>query len=795
MTLFVLKSTSQSLMWFFLAKQSLRRSQHLPRLSNVSPLSIHAVRFVSGDKNNRSSKDRNFDRKVLIPASKGQLTQKHASGIPKLAARRQKARLSPPPHRQRIGMFEPEDEEEEKREEEWDEKRIVKGKSTASKTLERNQRRLEDNKSRYMMFDDEELGSDYFVPELLDEDKYYWLEEEYENMAQNLDPKDFLNEEGQFEVEYSQADVTRRSMGRTVEDISDLDDDSDTDEAEENEPRRMGGRREAWEDKDPEHEFFYGQNDIMEIVDQDDFEDEPKGRDSTILPLRDHGPTLDSFLEAMIEHPTRFAQLSFQRLHPESRREPKPIYPKGRLQPKPEFVESFARFLYVSGLSPLEVDGEPADLSNPIHRNLLQKSVARLVGVDSERVSPATASSAFVGFDSPQALRQAILNGPSEDVISNPPLVSAFRANATDTPEFARGYEDRILQLSNLPLGHTALSLIQALFPEGSEVGSVYGNLKTTDIYFLTSNDVLVRFTSSEQAASALQSSLLKTQLQLLGNYEVLYFRARRELLHAGFGGPTKIEEMRKMGPRLIVDGDMPTKDFFLSHSRCIQLKNIDPSLSKQDISNAFQPYCARRRDVLGSIEFVEDEAGKATDLAYVGFDSPGEAEAAIQALNGKLILGNRRTTLSLVKDRKIPNLPDSIPDQRPERNLEELLDDLNNWEKYVDPNDLKILADAGVRKIALDEALRSIRFRNASFGPLDMSARSEALEENKLAGEQYQELVRLYIKTLIECLPTREDVGEMYESLHFPDEPIDLGIFEREEQRLSQLEERRANP
>ena len=87
-----------------------------------------------------------------------------------------------------------------------------------------------------------------------------------------------------------------------------------------------------------------------------------------------------------------------------------------------------------------------------------------------------------------------------------------------------------------------------------------------------------------------------------------------------------------------------------------------------------------------------------------------------------------------------------------------------------------------------LDEAFRTIRYRNATFGPLDSAMRSEALQPEREFGGMYKEMVQLYIKALKECIATPEDVGDIYKALHFPDEQIDLTIFDREKNRQQKI-------
>jgi RNA recognition motif-containing protein len=237
----------------------------------------------------------------------------------------------------------------------------------------------------------------------------------------------------------------------------------------------------------------------------------------------------------------------------------------------------------------------------------------------------------------------------------------------------------------------------------------------------------------------------------------------------------------------LIVDSDMPPKKFHISHSGVLHIRNLDPALTREDISAAFDEFSSRTR-MMGSVDFVTCEAGKRTGEAYVGFDTPGEAEAAIRAFSGVLKLGNCRSNLRSVKDRQIPGKPAVVSEHRPERSVEELIDDLDNWERYVDPEDVKILEQHGVNKIVLDEALRAIRYNNKSFGAFDASIRSEALEPTSMQGGQYKELVEMYVAALKGCLATPEDVGEMYENLHLPGEELDLSIFDQEKERQKRL-------
>ena len=476
----------------------------------------------------------------------------------------------------------------------------------------------------------------------------------------------------------------------------------------------------------------------------------------------------------------------YENPHPDSKREPKPNFPRNRSQPPITFVERFSRFIYVTGLCPLDFN---ADLANPVHQNLIKKSIAGLFEVDSSQVWPTNLNSGFIGFnDAPSAI-MALVSGPSPDHHSRPPIFS------TQSEEMAEKHKDfgskeTTLVLENLPKQRfTSASLLRELFPPNSEIGEAYHNVKPGDIKFVSSTKALIRFQSIDESVSILhQSKILTDRLQEIGRYRIRMFRARRELVHAGYGAFPLREEGRKLGPRLLVHGDMPTRPFYLSHAECLLAVNIDPSWSAQDISARVQEHCTMKRDPTGSVEFVTCEQGHRTGQAYIGFDLPGEADAALKAFGPTVRWGDRMVILKRTKDRKYPHQEYKGPERRLDRPTEALLDDLNNWEKFVDPADVQKLYDAGITKQVLDDALRAIRWNNATFGQLDSAMREESLEPEKETGQQYRDLVQLYIETLIECLPNPNaenledmNIPDVYHSLFQPGEDIDMGIFEKE--------------
>lgn len=301
-----------------------------------------------------------------------------------------------------------------------------------------------------------------------------------------------------------------------------------------------------------------------------------------------------------------------------------------------------------------------------------------------------------------------------------------------------------------------------------------------------------------DQAQSALTSQLVAKQLmEQLGTYRIRLLRARREQVHAGYRGPfLGRRPVLKWGHRLVVDGDMPSQKFYISHADTVLVWNLDVNTTHLELSRWVKPYCAMPRDIEGSIEIVTCEDCLPTGRAYIGFDFPGEADAFLHAMGGNTTeFGNRIVQLEKLKNRHVPGgkyYPG--PDKRPERTIDELLLDLNGWEHLVDPADLQTLYDAGIDKWILDDAFRVLRWKNVSFGPYDQGIRRESLEPQKERGQQYRDFVQLYVKTLIECLPTPERPGPIYESMFLPDEPTDMSIFDEEKVRQQAIRSFRAS-
>eukprot|EP00934_Nitzschia_sp_Nitz4_P000637 Nitzschia sp. Nitz4//scaffold51_size120721//68924//71341//NITZ4_003735-RA/size120721-processed-gene-0.157-mRNA-1//-1//CDS//3329553886//637//frame0 len=510
-----------------------------------------------------------------------------------------------------------------------------------------------------------------------------------------------------------------------------------------------------------------------------------------ILPLQLQGPTIQDFVMSMMKHPAKYGEVRWSAPNAESDREPVPDFPANRQGPSEEFVEANKRFMYVWGLPPKMASGSVRDLDNPLDCLDLQNMVGELFQVPIEQVSVASPTSAFVGFPLVEDQVFATEVGPISTYVEGPVSISKC-----DEGELAEKNPGTVVLLENLPLGYSPSILAQGLFPVDSEVGHVYGNLSADKIVMLSPTSAAVVMESKEKAEQALTSEIVQERLAEIGQHRVRYAKARRELVYTGkHGGPDRTEALRTLGPRLIVDGDMPTKSFYISHASSFYLRNLDPSVTKEQIAAFFQPFCSVPRDVQGSTEFITCCDGMPTGRAYVGFDEIGEAMAAWEALTAA---GGRIEGLgpSSVVAKQVKDLVSNVQrEQRSARSEEELLDSLNNWHQYVDPADMEELIKHDISMEALDETFRAIRYHNTTFASMDQAMRNETINPEMDAGGMYKELVQTYIATLKECLSTPENPGPIYQSLVDPDEEIDTEFFDMEAERLEELRKRREMP
>lgn len=177
------------------------------------------------------------------------------------------------------------------------------------------------------------------------------------------------------------------------------------------------------------------------------------------------------------------------------------------------------------------------------------------------------------------------------------------------------------------------------------------------------------------------------------------------------------------------------------------------------------------------------------SSFADVGFELPGEINEVIEMYKGKAMIGGCEVQLTPVQDKLLRR--GKREGARPARTLEQLNDDLYNWEKHVDPKDIKELEEKGITKDILDEAMLTLRSSNRSFAGDDQSMPGERIHEQRPVGHLYKSAVRMYIKLLKECAGSKEDPGLMYKAMFAPEQPVDLSIFEYEAERIKTLRKR----
>jgi len=190
-------------------------------------------------------------------------------------------------------------------------------------------------------------------------------------------------------------------------------------------------------------------------------------------------------------------------------------------------------------------------------------------------------------------------------------------------------------------------------------------------------------------------------------------------------------------------------------------------------------------RDVNGSIQFITCPYGFSTGRAFIGFDLPGEAESFLstpfyiqdQLINKQLLHDkqlyrrmtkhkNKQGKHILIKGKRLP--------PRPNRNEEQILDSLHNWEKHCDKNKLQDLLDYGIDKDHLDSIFISARYKNRSFGAFDLARLPERLETDRAIGSRYASFVKKYVDILWNCLPWKDAPGDAIRSQFMEGQKLD---------------------
>ena len=543
---------------------------------------------------------------------------------------------------------------------------------------------------------------------------------------------------------------------------------------------------------------------------------------NTLLPLADHGPEFVNFLDTMHDHPTKFASVERLNLHPESRREPLPIIVPGTrtVEPTSEFLDhygQYAGYLFVSNVPHPTMDGKLGEYDDVLARQSLVESIADIMGVDALDVFPTTMTSGYVryrSFDDAQTavtssqpkrltdialdMSPAVTDGDNDGDDGDGDDEAENGAASVSASAFRDADPASLVKITNITPGTTKHTIAKVFLPEGSTLSAKFDNLVITadSVDFVNPTTALVRLPSAAVAQSLLESQDMQHHLKsdLKHKWHVKVFPAKRSKIRDGYAGPNRSRPMYKQSDnQMVVAGEVPTSQFFLGHSGVIHLRNLSPAVTKKDLSAFFQPFSTDYRDESGSIEFVQDADGLRTDRAYVGFDLPGEADKVFEAFaSGRAQISAGRdgavstVSMSKVKERVIRR--GSKADRPGPRGEEELLDDLHNWERHVDPEDLQALNDLGITRDILDEIFVTLRYQNETFAAADQARKGERSHPEYARGDHYRRMVRLYAKTLLEVSVTPEEPGLLYEGM-FPDNAeVDMSIFDDEKERINTL-------
>ena len=558
------------------------------------------------------------------------------------------------------------------------------------------------------------------------------------------------------------------------------------------------------DDKDPiedtlEYDYYF--RDVCDV--ENPLLLKPTEEDSkAVLPLKSHGPELDDFLLAVTDHPSKYAKMERKVKHPDSKREPRPTFPKDRKLPDEDFVKKYKGYLFVTGLVPHldEETGEVKDFEDVSHQQTIAEDVAKLFGITSMDVSPASPTSAYIGFATKLDAKQAMIDSAADGRLmanfsislqkyekkEDEEMTDEEKAFVTASPAGA----ESILKVTGLPAATTSVELLQSMIPPGSRLDAMFGPLSNEDYFRFSSTTALLNLASADLVSKALKSTNIANNASKgVGQRSIQVLRAKRERVHDGWMGVNRAFGKSKLGTRLFVTGDVPPNDMYLSHNDMLHISGLPPNITLNDLSTFFQPFSADRRDVYGSGHIVRCSQGIPTGCAYVGFELPGEIEEVKELYKGKATINGCDVTLRAVRDKLLRRGVRETA--RPSRSIKELHSDLYDWERHVDPKDIAELEELGVEKGVLDEIMITLRHHNRTFAAGDQSISGERLYQERAVGDHYASVVRKYLKLLKSCIGTREDPGLMYEAMFSPDQEVDMGLFDLEEERLKKLREK----
>jgi uncharacterized membrane protein YgcG len=500
------------------------------------------------------------------------------------------------------------------------------------------------------------------------------------------------------------------------------------------------------------------------------------------------------------EEPSPYMSYSHHNPHIESKRHPRPIvYPAHRVNPPMKFVRLHKAFCYVSNIpTPVimkeEQDGGKKEVvakyDNPDHRAKVAKFVHETMDVPLNTIHVSSMNSAFVGFNNATHASRAYNSIGFKRMIQLETSAKLLSGNSyKDVKEFnlSSSSPDCIIEVSKLPGGMrpgTIVKLLQNII-----------DLDVKNVHFVTPTKALIKLPSTDEAKSLLHNDLFNNAIQKVSKHTLHVQPAKREVIFDKFWSPANVEQ-NQFTDRLVVDGDLPSTPFFLSHAAVLHLSHVDANITKEDISNFFQEYCAQQRHVSGSIEIVKSLGGHPTGRVYVGFDLQSECDRAWKAIKSsgnKIVLNDSGQTIRAKPLKERGMVRGKKLGERTQRSEEELLACLKtSWQDHVDPTDIDLLESMGISRDVLEDAFLAARYNNPTFGTEGLAREGERLNNTKKPGQEYSDFVKLYVETLKELGATRENPGDMFKAMFLPNEEIEYSLFDEEEERLAKVKEER---
>jgi hypothetical protein len=257
-----------------------------------------------------------------------------------------------------------------------------------------------------------------------------------------------------------------------------------------------------------------------------------------------------------------------------------------------------------------------------MHKQSIAEAAAKLFGVNSMDVAPASPTCAFVGFATKLEAKNAMIDCAGSLRVKHPTKVEKYDTADDEMSEAEKEFvansrgPDSILKVTGLPTGTTSVELFHQLFPPGTKLDAMFGPLGKEDYHRVSPTTALIHLASADLVSKALKAGGIANNAAVLGQRSVQVLRAKRERVFDGWTGFLRSYGKSKLGKRLIVTGEVPPHDLFLSHHALMHISGLPPTITLDELATFFQPFSADQRDVYGSSHIVRCSQGIPTGCA-----------------------------------------------------------------------------------------------------------------------------------------------------------------------------------